>query len=125
MARNERLALILGMVLLIGGLAGIGLGNAPSEASAHEGTDSQSTENTQEDDGEHQRSPAHERMHEMMDNMMGEGFTERMHAAMPGSEQMMEACANRMGGMMDNMDEMMPHDGMMNGDNMMNQMGKP
>lgn len=129
MASKERLALLLGMLLLIGGLAGIGLTNAPSDVSAHESTDKQASDNT--DDSNHQRSPAHERMHEMMDSMMGEGATERMHEAMPGSEQMMEACANSMGAMMhgdntmDNMDEMMPNDNMMDGGGMMNRMGEP
>jgi hypothetical protein len=35
-------------------------------------------------------------MHEMMDAMHGEGFSERMHQAMPGSEKMMEECARHM-----------------------------
>ena len=48
----------------------------------------------------------HEQMHQMMDAMHGEGFSERMHQAVPGSEEMMEQCVammtmmGQMGGMM-------------------------
>lgn len=38
----------------------------------------------------------HEQMHQMMDAMHGEGFSERMHEAMPGSEEMMEQCVAMM-----------------------------
>ncbi len=41
----------------------------------------------------------HEQMHQMMDGMMGQGFSERMHQAMPGSEEMMDQCASGMSGM--------------------------
>jgi hypothetical protein len=48
-----------------------------------------------------QPGPTHERMHEMMDTMHGEGFSERMHQAMPNSEEMMEECARHMEDMPD------------------------
>jgi hypothetical protein len=35
-------------------------------------------------------------MHGMMDAMMGEGFSERVHEAMPETEDMMEQCASMM-----------------------------
>jgi NAD(P)H-flavin reductase len=56
-----------------------------------------------------ERGERHEQMHAMMDGMMGSGASERMHAAMPGSEAMMEACTQAMegragdGGMMNGM----------------------
>ena len=61
----------------------------------------------------------HEQMHQMMDAMMGEGFSQRMHAAMPGSEEMMEQCVSMMG-MMSMMQGMMgggAMSGMMGGQN--------
>jgi hypothetical protein len=73
-----------------------------------------------EDEGEEQEpSETHQRMHEMMDSMHGEGFSERMHEAMPESEEMMERCASMMDmmenmeGMMNGMGGMMGNDGMM------------
>jgi hypothetical protein len=45
-----------------------------------------------------QPGQTHQRMHEMMDSMMGEGFSDRMHQSMPGSEEMMEQCAKHMEG---------------------------
>ncbi len=48
----------------------------------------------------------HEQMHQMMDAMHGEGFSERMHEAMPGSEEMMEQCVGMMN-MMGHMHGMM------------------
>lgn len=38
--------------------------------------------------------------------MMGAGASEQMHAAMPGSEQMMAQCVNAMGEMTHDMDGM-------------------
>lgn len=55
--------------------------------------------------------PTHQQMHAMMDAMQGEGFSERMHQAMPGSEEMMNQCAAMMG-MMQRMDGMMGQGGM-------------
>jgi hypothetical protein len=46
-----------------------------------------------------QPGQTHQRMHEMMDSMMGEGSSDRMHQSMPGSEEMMEQCAKHMEGM--------------------------
>jgi hypothetical protein len=43
----------------------------------------------------------HKRMHEMMDTMHGEGFSEQMHQAVPNSEEMMEECARHMEDMPD------------------------
>ena len=65
---------------------------------------------------EPERNELHERMHSMMDEMMGEGASERMHKAMPGSEEMMEECTSMMG-MMDGgmMDDGMMRGGMMDG----------
>jgi hypothetical protein len=94
---HQRIALILGIILIAGGLLGASLSFGLSGASA------------QDDDSSTQEQTTHEQMHEMMDSMMGAGFSERMHAAMPGSEQMMEACASGMtvgegmGPMMDGM----------------------
>ncbi len=48
----------------------------------------------------------HEQMHQMMDAMHGEGFSERMHEAMPGSEELMEQCVGMMN-MMGHMHGMM------------------
>jgi hypothetical protein len=48
-----------------------------------------------------QSGPIHKRMHEMMDAMHGEGFSERMHQAMPGSEEMMEECVRHVEDMPD------------------------
>lgn len=97
--RRQRIVLALGILLIAGGLLGASFTLVSPGTSAH-------TESVQQDD---RSSPAHEQMHQMMDAMMGEGFTEQMHAAMPGSEQMMEFCANAMSGMMngDNMGNMM------------------
>jgi len=38
----------------------------------------------------------HEEMDKWMDRMMGPGFSEKMHEAMPGSEEMLEACGSMM-----------------------------
>jgi hypothetical protein len=58
-----------------------------------------------------QPGQTHQHMHEMMDSMMGEGFSDRMHQSMPGSEEMMEQCAKHMenmdGGGMEGMMGMM------------------
>jgi hypothetical protein len=45
--------------------------------------------------------PTHKRIHEMMDAMHGEGFSKRMHQAMPGSGGMMEECVRHMDDMPD------------------------
>jgi len=81
--------------MIVVGLLGASLTLAPSSASA---------------DG-HERSETHTQMHTMMDMMMGAGFSERMHVAMPGSEEMMEACAAGMSNMMNGMDNMMRREG--------------
>lgn len=46
-----------------------------------------------------ERPALHERMRAIMDAMMGSGAADRMRAAMPGSEAMLEACTQAMGGM--------------------------
>jgi hypothetical protein len=51
-------------------------------------------------------SKTHQQMHQMMDAVRGEGTSQRMHEAMPGSEEMMEECASMMD-MMENMEGMM------------------
>jgi hypothetical protein len=48
-------------------------------------------------------------MHQMMDAVRGEGTSQRMHEAMPGSVEMMEECAS----MMDLMESMEGMGGMM------------
>lgn len=61
-------------------------------------------------------SALHEQMHVTMDAMMGDNFSARMHAQMPGSEQMMENCAQAMEQMGMHMDGgMMSGGGMMQG----------
>jgi hypothetical protein len=97
---RQKIAVTLGVVMIAGGLAGGGLTVFVFDARADEP----------------ERSEAHAQMHAMMDSMMGTGASARMHAAMPGSEEMMEACAAGMGTMMN--DEMM-HD--MDMDDMLNQ----
>ena len=98
---RQKLAAGVGTLMIAGGLLGASLTFAPSDLSA----------DAQERRGEAQTpSEAHEQMHTMMDMMMGAGASERMHAAMPGSEEMMEACASGMGGMMDD-DMMNQHEG--------------
>jgi hypothetical protein len=82
---RQRLILALGGTMIVAGLLGASVTLAPSRASADE----------------HERSGTHEQMHATMDAMMGADFSERMHAAMPGSEEMMEACAAGMSNMMD------------------------
>jgi hypothetical protein len=62
-----------------------------------------------------ERNELHARMHAMMDTVMGSGASERMHTAMPGSEVMMEACAQEIAGMAGDGGMM---DGMMGGDMM-------
>lgn len=54
-----------------------------------------------------QPGQTHQRMHEMMDSMMGEGSSDRMHQSMPGSEEMMEQCAKHMDNMGGGMEGMM------------------
>lgn len=112
---RQKLATGLGTLMVAGGLLGASLTLVPTAPEA----------NAQErDQPEQVQSDAHEQMHAMMDMMMGEGASERMHAAMPGSEEMMEACAAGMPNMMNGMDGMMDG-GMMNGmDNMMRRGGE-
>ncbi len=87
---RQKLALSLGALMIAGGLLGASVTFGPSDLSA----------DAQERRGEEQiPSDAHEQMHAMM----GEGASERMHEAMPNSEQMMEACVSGMGNMMDGM----------------------
>lgn len=102
---RQKIAMTAGTFMIAGGLLGASLTFSPMED-----VSAQETEPPTEE-----RSETHEQMHNMMDSVMGEGFTERMHAQMPGSEEMMEACASGTAGMMNGMD------GMMNGDNHMNQ----
>ncbi len=73
--------------------------------------------------------PTHEEMHRMMDAIHGEGFSERMHAAVPGSEEMMEQCAAMMGmmrqlGGMKGQGGMAGMTGMMGGEAMRDMMGR-
>lgn len=95
---RQKLALGIGALMIAGGLLGASATFAPSDGivAAQEQRDEQQPP-----------SEAHERMHTMMDMMMGEGASEQMHAAMPGSEQMMETCVSGMGNMMNGMDNMM------------------
>ena len=95
---RRKLALGIGILMIAGGLLGVSMTFAPSDGivAAQEQPDEQQSP-----------SEAHERMHTMMDMMMCEGASERMHAAMPGSEQMMETCVSGMGNMMNGMDGMM------------------
>ena len=91
---RQKLAAGLGTLLIASGLLGASLTFAPSGLSA----------DAQERRGEEQtRSEAHEQMQNMMNMMMGEGASDRMHAAMRGSEEMMGACASGMGTMMNSM----------------------
>lgn len=114
---RQRLAMGLGTLMIAGGMLGASLTidsrdqRVDAQEGAQEGTPTAET-----------RSPEHEQMDGMMDMMMGEGFSERMHTEMPGSEEMMEACVTGMGemsGMMNGMDGMMNGmdgmDGMMRG----------
>jgi hypothetical protein len=92
---RQTLVLSLGVILIAVGLLGASLTAAGSGVSAQEGD----------------RNALHEQMHQMMDAMMGEGSSERMHAQVPGAEQMMEACTSAMqgmGNMMNGMDRMRP-----------------
>jgi hypothetical protein len=109
---HQRIALILGIILIAGGLLGASLSFGLSGARAQVDDSSPTRENS-----------THEQMHEMMGSMMGAGFSERMHAAMPGSEQMMGACANAMPDMMSGMMQggMMGAEGMTMQDGMMDE----
>lgn len=84
------LAIALGTILVAAGMLGASLTVAASDMGA---------EAQELDAAGQERSAAHGQMHQMMDAMMGAGASERMHAAMPGSEQMMEQCADAMGDM--------------------------
>lgn len=53
---------------------------------------------------ERQRNWLHQRMEALMDRTMGEGFSHDMHAAMPGSEELMERMTARMAERMDRED---------------------
>ena len=115
---RQQMARGLGTLMIAGGLLGASLTIFPSDSS---GTSVQAQETEQ---ATPERSPEHEQMHGMMDMMMGEGFSERMHAEMPGAEEMMESCVTAMGdmgGMMNGMD-MEGMDGMMNGSEGMDDM---
>lgn len=50
----------------------------------------------------------HDEMHRMIDAMHGEGASERMHEAMPGSEEMMDQCAAMMAMMGHQQNQSMP-----------------
>lgn len=98
---SNRIRLALGVLLIAGGLLGGGATfSQVSGVSAHDDHRSQPGAESPSG-GQHGRHGAlHEAMHNMMDQAMGAGFTERMHAAMPGSEALMETCASGMEGMM-------------------------
>lgn len=101
---SRRIALMLGILLIAGGLLGASFTwSTMGEAKAHDQPIAQEDADNPGSTDDGQRSQAHEAMHEMMDAMMGDGFTERMHAAMPGPEAMMGDCATGMGGMIDDM----------------------
>ena len=113
MRRNWLLIASLG--LIVAGLVGLGVLRPALEVRA------------QEDETLAGRAAElHEQMHRMMDAMMGQGFSQAMHETMPGSEEMMDACARTMAesersgqpegmpGMMDDMGGMM-RDDMMGG----------
>lgn len=99
---RQKITVTAGTLMIAGGLLGASLTFNPME-----GVSAQETDRPAEE-----RNETHNQMHTMMDGMMGEGVTERMHAQMPGSEEMMEACTSGMDGMMNGMD------GMMDGDTM-------
>ena len=103
---RQKLALGLGTFMIAGGLLGASLTFTLWDRSVSA---------QEEPEQEQAPSEAHQQMDAMMDMMMGEGASERMHEAMPGSEAMMEACAGGMGnmmngGMMNGMDGMMQDD---------------
>jgi hypothetical protein len=121
------------LILLIGVAVGIALALplvafasiAPSSSDSGPGMKGMMAEmmhstSRPEDQGE--ISETHRQMHEMMDAMMGEGSSERMHKTMPTSEAMMEQCAS-MTDMMRNMqgmtDSMNGVGGMKDGSGMM------
>lgn len=62
------------------------------------------------------RAITHEDMHRMMDAMHGAGFSERVHQAMPGTEEMMDRCVALMNAM--------PMPRMMGGGSMPNMMDR-
>jgi hypothetical protein len=77
--------LIAGLGLIVAGLVGLSVLRPALEVRA------------QEDETLAGRAAElHEQMHRMMDAMMGQGFSQAMHEAMPGSEEMMDACARTM-----------------------------
>ncbi len=77
--------LIAGLGLIVAGLFGLSVLRPALEVRA------------QEDETRAGRAAElHEQMHRMMDAMMGQGFSQAMHEAMPGSEEMMDACARAM-----------------------------
>jgi hypothetical protein len=91
---RQYIVLGLGVLMIMLGLLGTILTFTPVSESA---------------DG-YDRSDLQEQMRDTMDMMMGAGSSERMHATMPGSEEMMESCTGTMGGrmnMMQGMDHMM------------------
>jgi len=77
--------LIAGLGLIVAGLVGLSVLRPALEVRA------------QEDETLAGRAAElHEQMHRMVDAMMGQGFSQAMHEAMPGSEEMMDACARAM-----------------------------
>jgi len=91
---RQKLATAIGTLMIAGGLLG---------ASLTGGAGGLSVEAQEATPPAEEQSDAHERMHKMM----GAGASEQMHAAMPESEEMMDACAAGMGEMMNGMGEMM------------------
>lgn len=89
----------IGVLLVLAGLLGTSLAFPGSVVYAQDGVP----------------SAAHEQMHKMMDAMMGDGFSARMHAEMPGSEAMMENCAQGMEQTGTNPDDMMSGGHLMQG----------
>lgn len=91
---SQKLAMGLGTVMIAGGLLGASLTFTSSDVSI-----------IAQEQGEQAQtpSPEHEQMDAMMDMMMGEGASDQMHEAMPGSEELMEACASGMANMMNGM----------------------
>lgn len=87
---RQKLAMGLGTFMIAGGLLGASLTFTPWDL----GVSAQ-----EEPKQEQAPSAAHEQMDAVMDMMMGDGASARMHAAMPGSEAMMEACVSGMGNM--------------------------
>lgn len=101
---QRRIILFLGVVLIAGGLVGVSLTWTGSvDAQAWAGSVPMTTGASEDEMADPQTRQTHSTMHALMEQMMGIGAVERMHAMMPGAEEMMAACAGGMGHMMSDM----------------------